>query len=228
MHRVLLVDDDTEVLELNAKFLKNNGYQVSIASNAMLAMQLLNKVKPNCIVLDVMMPQINGFVACKEFRKRTDVPIIFLTGRSGEEDKINGLLIGGDDYMVKPYSLKELSARILVNIRRYEATSKTAAKLSYPPLTIHLTEHKAHYNEEEIPLSNREFELLYYLAQHPNQTITFQQIGEKVWGMYREEDRRSIMVNASRLRKKLDGYVGLENLIETVWSQGYKFVYGHR
>lgn len=223
MHTVLLVDDDTEVLELNAKYLKNQGYRVGIAANAIQAIQMLNKVKPNCIVLDVMMPQMNGFTACKEIRQKTNVPIIFLTGRTSEEDKINGLLIGADDYMIKPYSLKELSARILVNIRRYEITSSLATTLSFPPLTIDLSIHKALYDGEEISLSNREFELLYILAKNPNQTITFEQIGVKLWGTYREEDRRSIMVNASRLRKKLDGYVGLENLIETVWSQGYKF-----
>ncbi|MDD5937145.1 MAG: response regulator transcription factor [Clostridiales bacterium] len=225
MHTVLLIDDDFEVLELNAKFLKNKGYQVVLAPNAEAGRKAIKKKQIDCIVLDVMMPKIDGFTACKEFRKLVDVPIIFLTGRTSEEDKVKGLLLGADDYIVKPYSLNELAVRILVNIRRYKALNQSATKVSYPPLSIDLTLHKAYFEEEEIPLSNREFELLFFLVNHKNQAVTFQEIGEKLWGSYSEVDRRSIMVNASRLRKKLDGYPGLSNMIETVWSKGYKFVY---
>lgn len=225
MHTVLLIDDDVEVLELNAKFLKNKGYQVVLAPNAVAGRKAIEKKQIDCIVLDVMMPKIDGFTACKEFRKLVDVPIIFLTGRTSEEDKVKGLLLGADDYIVKPYSLNELAVRILVNIRRYKALNQSATKVSYPPLSIDLTLHKAYFEEEEIPLSNREFELLFFLVNHKNQAVTFQEIGEKLWGSYSEVDRRSIMVNASRLRKKLDGYPGLSNMIETVWSKGYKFVY---
>lgn len=225
MHTILLIDDDTEVLELNAKYLRNTGYQVILATNAIDGLNVVKKAQLDCVVLDVMMPEVNGFAACKEFRKCIDAPIIFLTGRSSEEDKIKGLLLGADDYIVKPYSLKELATRVLVNIRRYKKVSTTSTVLSFPPLSVDLTSHKAFFEEEEIGLSNREFELLYFLMLHKNETITFQQIGEKVWGCYHEDDRRSIMVNASRLRKKLSAYEGLENVIETVWSQGYKFVY---
>ena len=149
---------------------------------------------------------VNGFDACREFRKIVDVPILFLTGRTQENDKINGLMLGGDDYIVKPYSLRELSARILVNIRRHQSTVSSSNQILFPPLRIDLTQHKAYYQEEEILLSNREFELLYLLAKTPNQTNTFQIIGEAMWGRYSDEDRRAIMVNASRLRKKLESY----------------------
>lgn len=225
MHTVLLVDDDVQVLELNMKYLKMNGYQVQTAMNATSALKIVQKASPDCIVLDVMMPDMNGFTACRELRKYVDIPIIFLTGRTSEEDKIKGLMLGADDYIVKPYSLKELAARILVNIRRYKASSALATTISYPPLSLDLSLHKAYFHEEEIPLSNREFQLLYYLVNRKNEPVTFQEIGEKVWGVYSEEDRRSIMVNVSRLRKKLEGYAGLENMIETVWSKGYKFSY---
>lgn len=225
MQTILLIDDDIEVLNLNAKYLKNSGYQVVAAANPVKAMANLDKIRPDCVVLDVMMPEMNGFTACKELRKQMDVPIIFLTGRTSEKDKINGLLLGADDYIVKPYSLKELTARIMVNIRRYQSNSNGATVLSYPPLSIDLVTHKAFWNEEEIPLSNREFEVLYFLAKNPNQIITFEQIGEKVWGTYQDSDRRSIMVNVSRLRKKLDAYTGLGNIIETSWSKGYRFIY---
>ncbi len=225
MHTVLLVDDDVQVLELNVKYLKKNSYHVQAAMNAATALKIVQKSSPDCIVLDVMMPDMNGFTACRELRKYVDVPIIFLTGRTSEEDKIKGLMLGADDYMVKPYSLKELSARILVNIRRYKASSISITTISYPPLLLDLSLHKAFFHDEEIPLSNREFQLLYYLVNRKNELVTFQEIGEKVWGFYSDEDRRSIMVNVSRLRKKLGGYSGLENMIETVWSKGYKFRY---
>lgn len=221
----MLIDDDAEVLAINCKYLKNEGYEPISATTAQKGLQLLEKFNPSCIILDIMMPGINGFDACKGFRKLTDIPIIFLTGKTSEEDKINGLMLGADDYIVKPYSLRELSARIHANIRRHQFTSTAAATLSYPPLIIDVTNHKPYYNDEEIALSNREYELLYLLASNPNKTITFEQIGKKMWGSYSSNDRRSIMVNASRLRKKLEGYIGLQNLIETVWSQGYKFVY---
>jgi len=228
MYTLLLIDDDTEVLEINAKYFRKNGYKVGTASNAQAGLQMIYSLQPNCIVLDVMMPGMNGFDACREFRKIVDVPILFLTGRTQENDKINGLMLGGDDYIVKPYSLRELSARILVNIRRHQSTVSSSNQILFPPLRIDLTQHKAYYQEEEILLSNREFELLYLLAKTPNQTNTFQIIGEAMWGRYSDEDRRAIMVNASRLRKKLESYAGLENLIETVWSKGYKLVYNSK
>lgn len=225
MQTLLLIDDDTEVLELNAKYLTNCGYRVYISSNAEQAIKNVMKTPVDCIVLDVMMANMNGFSACSKLRKIIDVPIIFLTGCSTEEDKIKGLMLGADDYIVKPYSLKELSVRIMVNIRRYKAKNISATMVTFPPLSIDLILHKAYCDDEEILLSNREFELLYYLINHKNETVTFQKIGEKLWGSYRPEDRRSIMVNASRLRKKLAVYPELEDMIETVWSKGYKFTY---
>lgn len=228
MNKILLIDDDKEVLELNKKYFEKEGYLVSIACSAQAGYHLLQTLSPECIILDIMMPDIDGFEACKLFRQKTDIPIIFLTGKVSEDDKINGLLLGADDYITKPYSLRELSARIQVNIRRHQAASKKTTTLSsfdFPPLSINLFTHKAFCNQEEIPLSNREFELLHLLASKPNETVTFEEIGNKIWGYYSENDRRSIMVNASRLRKKLENYAGLQNIIESVWSKGYKLSY---
>ena len=126
--------------------------------------------------------------------------------------------------MVKPYSLRELEARIRINVRRYKKEeNKTDSMLDYYPLKIDIALHKVFYKEEEILLSNREYELLYYLAVNKGKVITFEEIGEKIWGVYSENDRRSIMVNASRLRKRLESYPELANAIETVWGQGYLF-----
>ncbi|MHB8128941.1 MAG: response regulator transcription factor [Mobilitalea sp.] len=224
MIKLLLIDDDTEVLVINKKYFTNQGFDVKVATNAADAISLIKEFPVDCIVLDVMMPCVNGFSACKKIKTLTNAPVIFLTGCSAEEDKIRGLLIGAEDYIIKPYSLRELSARIQVQIRRSVGTVSNETIISYPPLLLNLSKHKAFYNNEEIYLSNREYELLYLLVSKPNETITFEDIGSSMWGKYCDSDRRTIMVTASRLRKKLDDYIGLYDFIETVWSKGYKFV----
>ncbi|WP_066716477.1 response regulator transcription factor [Clostridium sp. Marseille-P299] len=225
MNYILMIDDDIELLEVNAKFLRNEGYKVITATNAIDGINLLSNYNPSCILLDIMLPKLNGFDACKIIRQTTNAPIIFLSGKVGEEDKVKGLFLGADDYVTKPYSLRELSARIHVNIKRHQSSLPPSHLLAFPPLIINLIEHKAYYDNEEIILSNREFELLLLLTSKVNQTITFEEIGLKMWGTYTDNDRKNIMVTASRLRKKLESYVGLQNKIQTVWSKGYQFIY---
>ncbi len=226
MPKLLLIDDDKEVLTINSKFFKQLNYDVKAVTTAQGALTLLKDFTPDCIVMDVMMPGMDGFQACPKIKKLCSAPIIFLTGKDAEADKIQGLLLGADDYMVKPYSLRELEVRIQVLIRRYSqvTAAETSSILEYPPLRLDLNKHKAYYNEEELPLSNKEYDLLYLLASSPNRVFTFEEIGNAIWNSYLESDRKTIMVTASRLRKKLDGYPGLSRFIETVWSQGYQFV----
>ncbi len=230
MYKILLIDDDAEVLEINKKFLMKEGYHVAVSTSAAKAIPIIKKYPCDCIVLDVMMPELNGFDACAQIRSFADIPIIFLTGKSAEEDRIHGLMLGADDYIVKPYSLKELSLRIQALMRRRQLaqnasrTPVPSTRLSFPPLLIDTMEHKVYCNEDEIPLSNREFSLLLLLASNPEKTITFEEIGTKIWGTYTEADRRSIMVNTSRLRKKLESSPELDGIIETVWSEGYRFI----
>ncbi len=224
MAKLMLIDDDKEVLTINHKYFQKKGYEVSTYVSAAQAINALKKVQPDCIILDVMLPELDGFHAFPKIRQVTKAPVIFLTGRTDENDKINGLLLGADDYMVKPYSLRELEARIMVQLRKNNH-SLSKKHLEFSLLSIDVTSHKVFYNEtEEIILSNREYEFLYLLATHPRETLTFSFIGESLWGTYSDSDRRTIMVIASRLRKKICSYTGLENIIETVWSQGYKFI----
>lgn len=224
MPKLMLIDDDKEVLSINYKYFQKRGYEVSACISAVQAIKELSRIQPDCIILDVMLPELDGFQAFPKIRKLTTAPVIFLTGRTDENDKINGLLLGADDYMVKPYSLRELEARIMVQLRKNKV-SASKNRLEFPPLSIDITSHKVYYNDsEEIILSNREYEFLYLLAAHPRETLTFSFIGESLWGTYTDSDRRTIMVIASRLRKKICSYSGLENLIETVWSQGYQFI----
>lgn len=223
MDRILLVDDDREVLHVNSEFLKGKGYQVMAAVSAEDALRMVKDFMPHCIVLDVMMPGMDGFEALEELRKITQVPVLFLTGRTEEADRIRGLVAGAVDYVVKPCSLEELSLRIQIHISRYRGVTGQTGILEFPPLRIELLNHRVYYREEEILLSNKEYELLVCLAKHNREVMTFEKIGEELLGGYIDADRRNIMMNASRVRKKMEGYVGLENMIETVWGKGYCF-----
>ncbi len=226
MSLLMIVDDDTDVLDLNKSYFEKEGYDVITFDRVKDAIKALSTAKPDCILLDIMMPELDGLTALPEIKKSSIAPVIFLTGKDTDEDKVTGLLSGADDYVVKPYSLKELSARITVQLRRGQ-TVKNNNIIYFPPLTIDLINHKLFYNDEDVPISNREFELLYMLASHPGKIITFEEIGTKIWKIYQESDRRSIMVMASRLRKKLESYSGLENCIETRYGKGYKFIIPH-
>ncbi len=227
MIRILMIDDDAEVLEINRKFFEENNCEVKVADKAKAGLELVKSFKPDCILLDIMMPEMDGLTLCKEIRKKTSVPVLFLSGRISENDKIAGFEAGGDDYIEKPYSLKEVYARIQVHVRRNSAAkSKISSNMiiDLDPFVINLESHKLFYNEEEIILSNKEYDLMLFLAQNAGKLITFEEIGLKLWGVYSENDRRNVMVNVSRLRKKIEAQTGVDNLIETVWSQGYKLV----
>lgn len=226
MATLLLIDDDIEVLKLNQKYLTQEGFTVYISSDPQKGIAGAKKVNPDCILLDVMMPGMDGFQVCQELRKFTSAPIIFLTGKDTEDDKINGLMTGADDYIVKPYSIREVKVRIDVLLRRFmkEAPASAENVLSFGNLTIDKIAHKAFFSGEDLGLANREYEVLLYMASHPGKEITFEELGTALFGSYQESDRRSVMVNVSRLRKKFEGNYELENMIETVWSKGYKFI----
>ena len=226
MATLLLIDDDIEVLKLNQKYLTQEGFTVYISSDPKKGIAGAKKVNPDCILLDIMMPGMDGFQVCQELRKFTSAPIIFLTGKDTEDDKINGLMTGADDYIVKPYSIREVKARIDVLLRRFvrEVTPENTNLLTFRNLTIDKLAHKALYQGEDLGLANREYEVLLYMATNPNREITFEELGTALFGSYQESDRRSVMVNVSRLRKKFEGIYELENMIETVWSKGYKFI----
>lgn len=226
MAKLLLIDDDTEVLEINKKFLTGEGFTVYTTADPQQGIEYAKKLQPDCILLDVMMPGMNGFEVCTQIREFSSVPIIFLTGKDSEDDKINGLMTGADDYIVKPYSLRELKARIDVILRRFVQVQpkQNTNILTFRNLTVDKLAHKAFYNGEDLMLANREYEVLLYLVTHPNQEVTFEELGTALFGTYQENDRRSVMVNVSRLRKKMTIDIELENMVETVWSKGYKFI----
>lgn len=223
---ILLIDDDKEVLEINKKYLEREGLEVHAFANPIKGLQYVQTKPVDCVVLDVMMPGMDGYEFCSRLRTFSSIPVIFLTGKGSEDDRINGLMTGADDYIVKPYSLRELKVRIDVILRRSTPKKNPESDniLTFGKLAIDKLSHKAVYDGEDLGLANREYEVLLFLASHPNEEITFEQLGTALFGSYMESDRRSVMVNVSRLRKKMDLDFELENMIETVWSKGYKFI----
>ena len=225
MYRILMVDDDTEVLEINRKYFEEKECRVEICDEAERTVDVAKKFLPDCILLDVMMPEMDGFQVCRELRKITQAPILFLSGKVSEDDKIFGFESGADDYIEKPYSIKEVYVRIVSNIRRSKERLEKSGNsdiLAVPPLKIETRQHKVYFHEEEIAFSTKEYDILIYLANHVNIDVTYEEIGKVVWGVYDENDRRSVMVYVSRLRKKLKNYTGMDNIISTVWSKGYR------
>jgi len=222
MYKLLIIDDDRDLLQLHLKHFTERGFLTRCALSAKEGLEIFQEFEPDCVLLDVMMPNIDGFEVCRRIRKVSSVPIIFLTGRVTEDDKVKGLLLGGDDYVEKPYSFRELEARVLVNSKR--GASIPDDRLSFPPMEIDVIGHHVFCDGENLNLSNQEYDLLYILATSGGSLVTYEQIGEHMWGSYREEDRRTIMVGVSRVRKKLEHNSITARMIETVWSQGYRFV----
>ena len=227
MIKILMIDDDLEVLEVNKRFFEEKDCKVEVCSDAMAALGLVKSFKPQCIFLDVMMPDIDGFSLCRQIREVTDVPVLFLSGKVSEDDKVEGFEAGGDDYIEKPYSLRELYVRMNSHVRKSMASAKkekSSVMIDLNPFFIDKEKHKLFYEGEEIPISNKEYDLLLFLAKNVGKEITFEEIGTQLWGSYIETDRRNVMVNVSRLRKKIESQTGIDNFIETVWSKGYKLV----
>ena len=225
MAEILLIDDDREVLEINRKYLTGEGFTVYTADSPRKGIAYAKKLSPDCILLDVMLPEMDGYEVCRRIRSFSAVPVLFLTGRGTEDDKIDGLTSGGDDYIVKPYSLRELKARIDVILRRMNQLHAASEShiLTFGSLSIDRVAHKAFFQGTDLNLANREYEVLLYLAEHPDREVTFEELGTALFGSYQENDRRSVMVYVSRLRKRFEGNYELENRIETVWSRGYRF-----
>ncbi|SDM84857.1 response regulator transcription factor [Lachnospira pectinoschiza] len=235
---VLLVDDDSEVIDLNKKFFEKKNYRVYTAYSSKDALDILKMNRVDCILLDVMMPDMDGFEACSKMRKLTNVPILFLTGKDSEEDKIKGLEVGGDDFILKPYSLNEINARIQANVRRFRQYNKSligeeiiqesrgeksSAIEQFGHLSVNYLAHKVYCDGDEIGLSNREYEILVILLSHNGEVTTFEEISNKLFGTYSDTDRQTIMVQISRLRKKLDAYLNICDMITSVRFKGYEF-----
>ena len=222
--RILVVDDDRNICEIIRLYLEKEGFEVIIANDGQEALDVFRATTPSVVVLDVMMPKMDGFQVCREIRRVSSIPVIMLTAKGETFDKVLGLELGADDYMVKPFENKELVARIKAVLRRYEPKDNADKEIIYPNIVINLTNYELKINGETIDIPPKELELLYYLATNPNKVFTREQLLETVWGFDYFGDSRTVDVHVKRLREKLE--IAGENVnwqLKTVWGVGYKF-----
>lgn len=232
--RLLVVDDDKEIAELAAIYLKEDGYQVLTAYTGKEAIALMQEQKIHLAILDIMMPGMDGFEVCRHIRKTSNIPIIMLSARGNEDDKVEGLSSGADDYVVKPFSPLELKARVKSQLRRYmvlnmapeNKSQGTATKepelLQLKQLTLNLQNHEVTSYGKEITLTPTEFKILYFLASHAGEVFSTDQIFEAVWQEKFYEANNTVMVHIRRIREKIELDSRNAQILKTVWGVGYK------
>ena len=221
--KIMVVDDDSNICELLRLYLEKEGFEAVIASNGQKALDMFDAEKPDLMLLDVMMPQLDGWQVCREIRKKSSCPIIMLTAKGEVFDKVLGLELGADDYVVKPFETKEVIARIKAVLRRSGAQDQKKAKeVSYDGLYINMENYELRVRGKQIDTPPKEMELIYHLASNPNRVYTRDQLLDEVWGFEYYGDSRTVDVHVKRLREKLDGVSDQWNL-KTVWGVGYKF-----
>lgn len=221
VYKILIVDDEEMMTELLSDHLQVCGYETLAAGNAREALALLQR-QPDLILLDINMPDMDGLELCRNIRSHITCPILFLTARITEQDKVNGLQYGGDDYITKPFSLNELSARIAAHLRRDERSRHRPFVLTAEGLLVDLTQRSVSCQGREIPFSRREFDILEFLMTNANQVFDKERIYEGVWGYDAEGDSNVVKEHVRKIRSKLREMTG-KDYIETVWGVGYKW-----
>ncbi len=222
MQRILIVDDDTNICELLRLYLEKNGFATAVANDGVTAVEMAEQKNFDLILLDIMLPKLDGWQVCREIRKDSTVPIIMLTAKGETFDKVLGLELGADDYIAKPFDTKEVIARIKAVLRRSAPSKGEEEVVSYDKLVVNRTNFELIINGKRIDTPPKELDLLYKLASHPNKVFTRNQLLDEVWGFDYFGDSRTVDVHVKRLREKLDG-VSDEWEIKTVWGVGYKF-----
>lgn len=222
MRRLLIADDNPSITEILKTYAEKDGYDVYIARDGAQAVQEFNRVKPDVMLLDVNMPKMDGFQVCRQLRAQSDVPIIMITAREADYDRIMGLDIGADDYIVKPFSPAEVMARIRAVLRRLPVESETT-RIVKGPLAIDMGTFHADVGGVSLKLTKKEMELLWVFVSQPETVFTREVLLDAVWGWDYEGDFRTVDTHVKRLRKKLDRYDHLPGRIETVWGVGYQW-----
>ena len=225
--KILIVDDDNNIAELISLYLTKECYDTMIVNDGEEALAAFESYTPNMILLDLMLPGIDGYQVCREIRTKSNVPIIMLSAKGEIFDKVLGLELGADDYIMKPFDSKELVARVKAVLRRFQpiktpSAPVTSAKcVEYPDLTINLSNYSVIYNGTQVDMPPKELELLYFLASSPNQVFTREQLLDHIWGYEYIGDTRTVDVHVKRLREKIKDHESWQ--IATVWGIGYKF-----
>ena len=223
--KILIVDDDNNIAELISLYLTKECFETKIVNDGELALKEFQTFRPNLILLDLMLPGIDGYQVCREIRHTSDVPIIMLSAKGETFDKVLGLELGADDYIIKPFDSKELVARVRAVLRRFQP--KQAAVVSdekcatYPDLIVNLTNYSVTYMGKQVDMPPKELELLYFLASSPNQVFTREQLLDHIWGYEYIGDTRTVDVHIKRQREKIKDHPNWS--ISTVWGIGYKF-----
>lgn len=221
--KILVVDDDTNICELLRLYIEKEDFQVVIANDGNEALRLFESERPDFVMLDIMLPGLDGWQVCREIRKQSQCPIIMLTAKGEVFDKVLGLELGADDYVVKPFEAKEVIARIRAVMRRTGKPETSQVKeVKWDKLSINLTNYELKVNGVQIDTPPKEMELIYHLASNPNRVFTRDQLLDEVWGFDYYGDSRTVDVHIKRLREKLEG-VSDKWILKTVWGVGYKF-----
>lgn len=224
--KILIVDDDENIAELISLYMTKECFETQIVYDGESALQAADTFTPDLILLDLMLPGIDGYQVCREIRQKSQTPIIILSAKGEVFDKVLGLELGADDYMEKPFDTKELVARVKAVLRRYKAAAPVSEapaskQVSYPNLTINLTNYSVIYNGKNIDMPPKELELLYFLASSPNHVYTREQLLDQIWGYEYIGDTRTVDVHIKRLREKIKDHETWR--IATIWGIGYKF-----
>ena len=221
--KILVVDDEKNICDLLRMYLEKEGYAVVMAHNGIDAVNTFAAENPDLVLLDIMLPQLDGWQVCREIRKTSEKPIIMLTAKDEVFDKVLGLELGADDYVTKPFDTKEIVARIKAVLRRTSAVKEADIKeVKYDKLSVNLTNYEMKVNDVVVDTPPKELELIYYLASNPDRVFTRDQLLDDVWGFDYYGDSRTVDVHIKRLRDKLKG-VSEEWELRTIWSVGYKF-----
>ncbi|GAA0085848.1 response regulator transcription factor [Clostridium sp. CTA-7] len=225
-NNILIVDDEKEIRDLLEINLKNEGYQTFKASNGKEALEILDKEEIHLMVLDIMMPGMNGLEVCRKIRERYNIPILMLSAKTEDMDRIQGIMTGADDYVCKPFNHLELTVRIRALLRRAYflnnnmQTSDSVIRIE--SMVIDKSKHKVTINDNEVSLTAREFEILYLLATNRGRVFSTEEIFEKVWKERYYQSNNTVMVHMSRLRDKIEHYMEGNKVIHTIWGVGYK------
>jgi DNA-binding response OmpR family regulator len=223
--RILVVDDEKDIRNLIEIYLKNEGYEVIKAIDGLEALNILEKEKIHLIILDIMMPKVDGLEVCRKIREKNNIPILMLSAKSEDMDKIQGLMTGADDYLTKPFNPIELLARVKALIRRsyyFNDSNKNDSMITIENLIINKNERIIKVDDIEIPFTFREFDILYLLANNRGRVFSSEEIFSKVWKEDYYEANNTVAVHMSRIREKLNKYIEGNNVIRTVWGVGYK------
>ena len=224
--KILIVDDDENIAELISLYMTKECFETKIVYDGESALHEADSFMPDLILLDLMLPGIDGYQVCREIRQKSQTPIIMLSAKGEVFDKVLGLELGADDYLEKPFDTKELVARVKAVLRRYKAvapatTTSSSKQVSYPNLTINLTNYSVIYNGKNVDMPPKELELLYFLASSPNHVYTREQLLDQIWGYEYIGDTRTVDVHIKRLREKIKDHDSWR--IATIWGIGYKF-----